>query len=519
MDQIDLLLYNGNIRTITHGQASAIAICGQRICAVGETETLLAAATASTRRIDLGGRTVIPGFNDAHAHIWKMGHLLTSMLDLRSLTSFAALHCALQERNAQLPEGAWLLGRGLNETQLDERRLPTRGDLDGAVPHRPIVLTRTCGHIYAANSMALELAGINAETGAPAGGVIDRDRAGRPTGLLYETAMDLILRVQPPPSKAEYRAMITAATRHQLSLGITSTSDCGVGPELLAVYRGMDAEGVLPSRVNVMPLGRADDGPLPEKYISERLRVDTVKFLADGGLSGATAALSVSYRHQQSRGVLRIEQDELLELCREPHERGWRIATHAIGDVTIDCVLSAYEALGQGSYRHRIEHFGLPSGEQLSRAVRLGVLAVPQTIFLHELGANFRAFVPDALWGQIYPVRAMLDAGLIVALSSDAPVVADDCPLSGMEAAITRNDARGEPILKEQGISAEEALYAYTMAGAICCGSEHLQGSLSAGKRADLTVLSADPLSVPAEELRNVRVEMTLLDGTIVYER
>jgi predicted amidohydrolase YtcJ len=517
MDQIDLLLYNGNIRTITHGQASAIAICGGRICAVGDSETLL--GTASTRRIDLGGRTVIPGFNDAHAHIWKMGHLLTSMLDLRSLTSFAALRRALQERDSRLPEGAWLLGRGLNETQMDERRLATRDDLDSAVAHRPVVLTRTCGHIFAANSMALQLAGIGAETDAPAGGVIDRDASGRPTGLLYETAMELIVRVQPPPSEAEYRAMITAATRHQLSLGITSTSDCGVGPELLAVYRRMDAEGTLPSRVNVMPLRKIGDGPLPETWVSERLRVDTVKFLADGGLSGATAALSVPYRHQDSHGVLRIEQDELLDLCREPHAQGWRIATHAIGDVTIDSVLRVYESLGRGAHRHRIEHFGLPSGEQLRCAARLGVLAVPQTIFLRELGANFRAFVPDALWEQIYPVRAMLDAGLTVALSSDAPVVADDSPLSGMEAAITRNDARGEPILKQQAITAQEALYAYTMAGAICTGSEEMQGSLSRGKRADLAVLSADPLSVPPEELRNVRVDMTLLDGRIVYER
>ncbi len=519
MDQIDLLLYNGNVRTITHGQASAVAIRGGRICAVGDMETLLGAAHASTRRIDLGGRTMIPGFNDAHAHIWKMGHLLTSMLNLRSLTSFAALHRALQERNAQLPEGAWLLGRGLNETQLDERRLPTRDDLDLAVPHRPVVLTRTCGHIHAVNSLALERAGIDAETDAPAGGVIDRDAAGKPTGLLYETAMGLIQRAQPSPSDAEYRAMITAATRHQLSLGITSTSDCGVGAELLAVYQRMDAEGVLPSRVNVMPLRNVGDQALPETQVSERLRVDTVKFLADGGLSGATAALSVPYRHQNSRGVLRMEQDELLELCREPHARGWRIATHAIGDVTIDCVLGVYESLGQGPHRHRIEHFGLPSGEQLRRAARLGVLAVPQSIFLRELGANFRAFVPDALWGQIYPVRAMLDAGLIVALSSDAPVVADDSPLSGMEAAITRNDARGEPILKEQGITAEEALYAYTMAGAICTGSEHLQGSVSRGMRADLAVLSADPLLMPVDELRSVQVDMTLLDGTIVYER
>ena len=524
---MDLLFYNGVVRTVLHGQASAIAIRGKRILAVGDTESLLSEATAATRRIDLGGRTVVPGFNDAHAHIWKIGHLLTSMLDLRKVVSFQVLHTELQQRDRALPDGAWLLGRGLNEAQFNEHRLPTREDLDRAAPHRPVVLTRTCGHIYAVNSLALERADIHAETDAPAGGVIGRDESGRPTGLLYETAMELILKVLPPPTASEYRAMITSATRHQLSLGITSTSDCGVLPELLAVYRSMDAEGVLPARVNVMPLRSIGDSgtlpPLPERWVSDRLHVDTIKFLADGGLSGATAALSVPYLHADNCGVLRIKEEELVALSREPHQKGWRIATHAIGDVAIDCVLRTYERLGpvpsKCTLRHRIEHLGLPTAEQLRRAARLRIIAAPQTIFLRELGANFRAVVPHALARQIYPVRAMLDAGLTVALSSDAPVVSDDSPLRGMEAAITREDASGEPILIEQAITAQEALYCYTMAGAIATGDEEHQGSLCAGKRADLAILSADPLATPARKLTDMRVEMTVLDGSIVYER
>ena len=525
---MDLLLYNGNVRTITEGCARAIAISAGRILAVGDSESLERAATGSTRRIDLGGRTVIPGFNDAHAHIWKMGHLLTTMLDLRALTSLQVLHRRLQERDHLLAQGTWLLGRGLNDARLDEGRLPTRAELDRAVPHRPVVLTRTCGHIYAVNSVALRRAGIARDTAAPPGGAIGRDEAGEPNGLLYETAMELVQKVQPTHSEAEYRAMITAATRHQLALGITSTSDCGVVPELLSTYRAMDSEGLLPSRVNVMPLRQSSDRgslpSLPEKYVSDHLRVDTIKFLADGGLSGGTAALSVPYRNSDRLGVVRMEQEELLELCREPHHQGWRIATHAIGDVAIDSVLGVYEALGALDshglgLRHRIEHLGLPSAEQLLRAARLGVMAVPQTIFLRELGANFRALVPDALMGQLYPVRSMLDAGLLVALSSDAPVVADDNPLRGMEAAITRKDLSGKSLLPAQAMTAEEALYGYTMAGAICTGAETIQGSFSVGKRADLAVLSADPITMPAEELTKIQVDLTLLGGTIVYER
>ena len=198
-----------------------------------------------------------------------------------------------------------------------------------------------------------------------------------------------------------------------------------------------------------MPLRRVDGVPdpvpLPEQCASPMLRVDTVKFLADGGLSGATAALSIPYRHVDQRGVLRFEESELRSLCRESHDAGWRIAIHAIGDVTIDQVLNIYESLGDHprGYRHRIEHFGLPDATQLARASRLGVIAAPQTIFIHSLGRNFRNYLPDAFLPRTYPIRAMLDAGVCVALSSDAPVVEDDNPFLGMMAAVTRLDNEG----------------------------------------------------------------------------
>ena len=356
---------------------------------------------------------------------------------------------------------------------MPEKRKTTRHDLDAAVSTRPAVLTRTCGHIYAANSAALKLAGITAETQTPIGGVIERDEQGEPTGILHETAMGLINRVLPPPTASEYEAMVTAALKHQLSLGITASSDCGVTPELLEVYRDMDRRGALPARMLVMPLrrvdGRKDPVPLPQKHRSGMLRVDTIKFLADGGLSGATAALSIPYRHANTQGTLRFEKEELRELCQETHDQGWRIATHAIGDVAIDLMLEIYASLGphpQG-FAHRIEHFGLPSQDQLARAAKIGVISVPQTIFIYALGANFLEMLPDLFLPRTYPVRNMLDAGLTVALSSDAPVVEDDNPLMGMYAAITRRLKDGRIIAADQGITAEEALYGYTMGGAI----------------------------------------------------
>jgi hypothetical protein len=337
--------------------------------------------------------------------------------------------------------------------------------------------------------------------------------------------MGLINRAMPAPADSDYEAMISAGLRHQLSLGITASSDCGVAPELLDVYLKMDERHTLPARVSAMPLrrvdGRSEPVPLPRRYVSDMLRVDTVKFLADGGLSGATAALSVPYRHAATKGTLRFEPEDLGALCQESHAAGWTIATHAIGDVAIDLVLSVYESLGTNPDRprHRIEHFGLPDADQLKRAARLGVISVPQTIFIRELGCNFLEMIPESLLHRTYPVRAMLDAGLMVALSSDAPVVEDDNPLVGMHAAVTRQLRSGPTLLPEQGITQYEALRGYTIDGAFAGGWSAVRGSIAAGKWADLAVLSADPLCCEPNELLEITADMTFLAGDKVYER
>jgi predicted amidohydrolase YtcJ len=329
----------------------------------------------------------------------------------------------------------------------------------------------------------------------------------------------------PSPAADEYEEMVRAFGRHQLARGITSSSDCGVRPDLLEAYRALDARGALPQRLNVMPLRRVDGStrnvPLPERTVSERLRVDTAKLLADGGLSSATAALRERYRHAETRGVHRFEEEELRELMRETHAAGWRLAVHAIGDEAIDRVLAAYEGLGPEvrQRRQRIEHLGLPDRDQLRRAARLKIVAVPQTVFVHSLGRNFREYLPERLLARAYPVREMMEAGIVVALSSDAPVVAEDGPLLGMQAAVVRRDAEGHAIAVDQAITAAQALHAYTMGGAFATGDEANRGSLSPGKWADLAVLSDDPLGVEPGALGAIRVDMTVVGGKIVFER
>lgn len=525
-----MIFYNGNIHTIDRRYSAVEAVTvgdGGRIAAVGTLAECEAAGGRAARRVDLAGRTLIPGFNDAHVHIWKMGLLLTQQVDARRTLApdVESIIHRFHERASLLPPGTWITGRGYNEAELPERRHLNRFDLDAASAAHPIALTRTCGHMIVANSLALRLANITAETPDPPGGVIARDERGEPTGLLQETAMGLINRAMPEVSAEAMAQAIKAAHRHQLSLGITSATDPLLTPAITEVYRQLEANGELAVRVNGLPIRRADGGretlPLPECFVGDRLRIDCVKFFADGGLSGATAALSVPYKVTGERGVLRFESDELVELMWEAHANGFRIGTHAIGDVALEQVISAYETLHQhtpNGLRHRIEHLGLPDAQHLQRCRALNVIAVPQTVFLPALGASFRRYIPDDFMPRCYPVRAMLDAGLTVALSSDAPVVPDDNPLLGMKAAVDRCDHLGDPIAPEQAINASEALYAYTMGGALASGDDDNRGSLTPGKWADLVVLSGDPLAVTPDDLLSLRVEQTYVAGKLVYE-
>lgn len=524
MEHFDQLFVNGTILTMHQRQrVHAAGVRAGKVVATGEESDLRNACSPRTEVIDLEGRTMVPGFEDAHAHIWKLGQLLTSALDLRSSSSIAEIGAQLRERDALLPKGAWLLGRGFNEITLAEGRRPTRHDLDEFVPDRPILLTRTCGHIFVANTPALRLADIDAHTESPRGGIIERGPDGEPSGIVHETAVGLVNRVVPVPTEDDYRAMITAALKRQLALGITSSSDCGVLPGLLETYLKMDADKTLPARMSVMPLGRPDgsSGPitLPGRYRSPMLRIDTVKFLADGGLSGGTAALSVPYRNSHACGVTRFQSSDLMELFVSAERLGWRIATHAIGDAAIQQVLSLYENLPAGACkgRHRIEHVGLASASQLRRMARIGVMAVTQPIFIDELGANFLSCVPSDLEQRVYPIRDMIDAGLTVAFSSDAPVVQNDAPLAGVQAAVLRRTAEGECILPYQGVTAEEALYAYTAGSAAAAGEDQCRGSIQTGRWADFAVLSADPTAIEPEQIGKISVEQTYLAGKLVY--
>lgn len=521
----ELLLTNADLVPMAGAPAGAdaVAVAGGRVAAVGRSDALAAAVGPTTRRVDLGGRTLLPGFNDAHVHIWKVGRLAVDLVDLRGAASLSEVRQRLDGRASRLVAGEWLLGRGVNELLLAERRLPDRKQLDAWFGQRPVLVTRACAHVAVANSTALRLAGVDADTPDPPAGEIDRDAQGEPTGVLRETAISLVERQTPAPTDDDYRRWVAAGIDRQLKNGVTAATDPGVDDRLVEAYRAMDAGGELPGRYSVMRLApegvAVDPQGLHGPTQGEHLSIDTVKFFLDGGLSGATAAISRPYRHAETQGVLRMTADELLERASSYAARGYSVAAHAIGDVAIDAGLNAYERLPKAAAtRRRLEHFGLPSEEAMRRAADLGVLVATQPQFLPELGPNFAAYLPRDFPIVPYPFRSMIDAGLTVAFSSDGPVVVDDSPLAGVRAAVLRN-AAGAVIGAEERITTERAIAAYTVGGAITSGDAPRLGSIEVGKLADFVVLNRNPIATPIEDFDSVCVDATYVAGACVYER
>ena len=489
-----ILFHNAQVLTQDklHPQASAFIVENGRFMAVGGDELI---AIEAEQRIDLNQAFVLPGYHDAHIHIWKVGNLLTHMLDLRGVCSIEEMQQKLLEYSRAHPELSWIQARGFNEADFPEKRMPDRLDLDAVIANRPVVVTRTCAHQIIVNSTALQVAQIHKNTPVPAGGEIKYLPDGSLAGHFTETAIGLILSKIPKYTAGELRMMVNAAQDAFLKMGITSATDPAVDQDLLQVYRDMERNGELQIRVHAIPI-RVPDGantayPNPERFDADFLKVHTVKFFADGGLSGKTAAVSRPYMHTGDTGVLRLTFENYYKWARESQEAGLMIATHAIGDAAIDLVMRVYGKIFDGT-RHRIEHLGLPSDAHLEQMQRLHISAVMQPIFIRELGKNFaEALEPDRL-EQLYPCRKVLDKNVNLALSTDAPVVRAIDPALNILSAMDRTDAGGTKIGAGQGISLREAQFAYTMGSAIASATEESIGSISAGKSADFQILRSE---------------------------
>jgi len=512
------LFYNTNIITINHKQTAASAMAlneDGKIVAIGNDEIIEQFPNAE--KINLQGKTILPAFNDAHIHIWKVGHLKTFMLDVRGCKTIKELQQKLKEFAESNPQNEWILARGVNEYILEEKRLPTKEDLDEVISDKPVWLIRTCAHIGIANSKAIEISGVNEQTPEPFGGEIRKNSDGKISGIFTETALGLITKNMPQITDEQYEKMILAAQESFLELGITSATDPGVTPDILNVYKKMDAEGKLKIKVNLFPL-RIPDGatkplPLPELYESKFLRIKTVKFFADGGLSSGTAAMDIPYKGTDYKGVLRLDFEPFYQAAFESCKNGFSVATHAIGHQAMDLVIDVYEKLFKDfpTISNRIEHVGFISERNLERMKRYNIKAIMQPIFIYELGENYRNSLEESLFESLFPFKLAIESGITTALSTDGPVVKEYNPWVGIQTALDRKDAQGFQIGTKEILTLQQAIEGYTLGGAKADEQSHLKGSLEIGKQADFIILNENPFE--SKDISKIEVEETFVNG------
>lgn len=525
----DMILSGGRIfRGLEAGFTAAVAIADGRVQALGE--DALALAGPRTRQIDLAGRCAIPAFNEAHMHLLAFGLGLTQVnLRAEQVTTLAEMQSRLRAAAEQARPGEWVLGRGYDHAALDINRHPTLAELDAAVPDNPVFITRTCGHMGVANSAALRAAGIGHNTPTPEGGVIER-RGGQLTGLIQERALSLIKAAVPTPQMERLVDAIEAAGRHLASLGFASASDMNIGMNAdmaeVAAYRQALAQGRLQQRMWLVlaanPEGIAqkawDAGIRPMRDPAEMLRFGATKVFADGSAGGLTAAFFEPYL-QGGTGVFTFPSDEMEALLRRYHDQGWQLDIHAIGDAAIEQVLVAMEEAGATpDRRHRIEHCGFVTPDQRRRMLARGIIPVPQPIFMYEFGDLYVENLGLARAEAAYPMRSWMEEGAHPSASSDAPVSTPD-PFLNLFTMVTRQTNRGTVLGACEALSIEQAVHAYSWAGAYSTFAEGVRGTLEPGMDADIAVLSRDIFAGPLEALKDTRADITLRGGLALHDR
>ncbi len=533
--QVDRILIGGNILTMDRNQprASALAISGQTLVAVGTDEEILELRQAETEVVDLCGQTVIPGLNDSHMHLQTVGAGLerVPLAGARSREEIVALG---RQFLTDHPEAQWLLGWGWNHEHFADRQMPTRYDLDQITTERPILFSRACGHIVAANSLALELSGIGQNPEQPAGGLIDVDEQGVPTGILRE-CRGLITQHIPAEAVADYKRTLQAAAHLAASYGLTGVQTDDIGEDMehkLQAYSELVAEGNLPIRVNLqVRIARMDVFAryleLRERYQFPEGTVEygPVKLMTDGSLGGRTAAMREPYADDPTTsGVAVLTQAQINELLSAAHSHGFQMAGHAIGDRAMDLLLNGFEqALGERSAvdaRPRIIHAQITTPDILQRIQRMGVVCDIQPGFVGTDLHMVENRIGKERMQSTYAWRTMREMGIPTAGGSDSPV--ESCnPLIGIEMAVTRQDLNGFPEggwLPGERLSVEEAIELYTMGSAYATFHEGRQGSLTTGKYADFVVLSQDITQVSPADIHRIPVAATYVGGRAVYQ-
>ena len=530
----DLVVANAKVWTVdpARPRAEAVAIVGERIAAVGTAAEIDAWRGPATKVIDARGRFVMPGFNDAHIHLIEGGMQLDNV-DLKDAASFEEFARRIGERAAATPKGEWILGGNWDEQAWTPTVLPAKALIDPVTPDTPVFVGRYDLHMGLANSVALTLAGITAKTPDPPGGAIVRDARGNPTGILKDAAMSYVQRVIPDATPERRQRALKRALEHMAALGVTSVQDMGPAQADMALYASLADKGELTARIRVAPAlatwvdlaGRGAVKPFSGAF----LRSGAVKAFADGSLGSTTALFFEPYTDAPAaRGLLADEMqplDGMRSRLVQADKAAQQICMHAIGDraisMTLDLFRDVEAANGPRDRRFRIEHSQHVAPGDFSRYAALNVIASVQPYHAIDDGRWAEKRIgPDRI-KTTYAFRGFLDHKVRLAIGTDWPVAPLD-PVLGLYAAVTRATLDGKNPggwVPAQKITLAEAIEAYTMGAAYAEFQEQDKGSITAGKLADLSILGTDPFAVEPPALRDLKVDMTIVGGRVVYER
>ena len=539
----DAIYIHGDVYTGVRGtstfhemlRAEAIAVRGDRILAVGETDEILKLKGPQTQVVDLHGRFVMPGFNDAHVHLAEAG-FEKQTVDLVGVKSRDEFRERIRKKVETAAPGEWIVGGGWDETLWAVKTPPTRFDIDEVTTDHPVFLNRVDGHIAVANSKALQLAGITLATKDPEGGKIDRDESGTPTGILRETAKDAVLQVIPKPTHEKRRAAVEAALADAAQWGITSAQDYSTWDDFL-VYEELEQEGKLPIRITEwLPFDASLDELQAHRAAHPQsdlmLHTGMLKAFMDGSLGSHTAAMLQPYSDDpKNSGLPQYDPEKLNEMAKERVDAGFQLGFHAIGDRAVQMALDAFAAAekdarekkikaanGGEDYRLRVEHAQVTNPAQVERFKELKVIASMQPNHLLTDMHWAKDRLGDARAAHSYAWAEFLNAGVTLAFGTDYPVE-PITPFRGLYAAVTRRSEDGKmQYFPEQKITMDQAIAAYTTGSAFAQFEEKEKGKLQPGMLADFVVLDHDITAVPAQKILQTKVLRTVVGGKTVYE-
>ncbi|MGV8057337.1 MAG: amidohydrolase [Smithellaceae bacterium] len=511
----DLILINANVLTMDPvlPRAAMVVIRDGIVVEIAANQSVALSAFEDTPVIDCKGKTVLPGFIDAHCHVRAYAeNLMSADLSPRGgVDSIREIQKRIRQWADNRSQGAWIRGKGLNEFYLTEGRYPTRWDLDAATETHPVKLTHRSGHVHFLNSLALKQVGISAETGDPDGGMIDRDlKTWEPTGILYDMGSYLAGRIEPLPA-VEIDEGISLVNQKLLSCGITSVQDAS-SYNYLEQWRQFEIwkiQGIFKPRVTMMTGARVFP-PLPARFRSALIDETSLR---SGG---------VKIIIHEATGCLSPSQEELNEMVLTIHKAGLQAILHAVEERTVEAACNAIEyalcSQPASDHRHRIEHCSLCPPALLDRISRLGIVVVTQPSFIYFSGDRYLQTVPPEKHEYLYSSGTMLRRGIIVGASSDFPI-ADHDPLIGVYSAVTRLSYEGNIVGEKEHLTPLDALKMYTVFAAAANFEDNIKGSITPGKLADLVVLSDDPLGVDISQIKDIKVAMTILGGEVVYRK